>query len=162
MQQFFVSIRPYNNIASRFFIQTKIFSRAVTVNFEFSGQVLQRILQPWFKKNDAKNDQCWWHKYLPMSISLCLTKLLVSIAVWEYWSASFGGLNDHYVGSLDTLFLEFSKLAELWLIQSCIMGRFICCTWSALIVLYYIKISLLNNKYREQTILILNFWKWEF
>lgn len=69
------------------------------------------------KKAMQKNDQCWWYKYLPMSIPLSfLTKLLGSFAGWEYWSAWFGGLSDHlcwkskYVG-----YFVFGILKTAWI-----------------------------------------------
>lgn len=122
-----------------------IFSRAVRVNIESSFYQVFSIVSM------KKKNHCWWHSYLPVSYAF----------KQSYWIAlQFGSPDLPYlvvwmiISMLEVWMLCYWNLWLLavlygWYKAMCVISRLICCTRSALIVLYYIKISLFNNKSAE-------------
>lgn len=115
--------------------------RVVTVNFEFSGQAFTRYL---FSSLDAKKFFLVLMAPLSVLVSDTFQLLLDNSTVgntdlphiyWFEWSLVCSKFGRFCSWNFDN-WLHYMVAVKL-----CVISRLVCCTWSALLVLYYIKIS---------------------
>lgn len=118
----------------------------MTVNFEFSGQAftgcsLALVQKNFFSADGTAICPCFWHSNLLDSITIGNTDL--PHIYWFEWSLVCSKFGCFCFWNFDN-WLRYMVAVKL-----CVIIRLVYCTWSALLVLYYIKISLLNSKSAE-------------